>query len=636
VTGATFRPGTVLARRFGLEDLLDENDGAGFWRATDRVLARSVAVHVLAVTDPRCDALLTAARRSALVTDGHLLRVLDAASEDGVAYVVHEWGSGVSLDRMLVEGPLSPRRAAWLAREVAECICVAHRHDVAHGRLLPENVLISETGSVKLIGFAVDAVLRGTGARAQLATTGAQIGDRESDVVNLAGLLYAGLVGRWPGTTGSTVPVAPTEHGCPLRPRQVRAGIPRSLDAICERVLNPDAHVPAMETALEVYAALSDYIGDPGTAAMAVNSGSPDTEELPEASGSTGSEAAEPTTVLDRGDLVDPGDAADPEATQAGAPLFLDGVVGWMPAEDHRSAAPVTPTPPPPPPTEPERRPLFADEPAKTPTAGSAGIPAAGPAETHGIGTSSDTFGTRSTGAGNGPVPSSWGPDAERPGGPPWDDPDEPGDDGVPGRSWLRAGVVLATVLIVVVAAAVALTLNHRTTKDNGASAKHTAAGGKAGTSARGTRLPISGVTDFDPQGHPPEENPDLTRLAHDGDPKTAWETNTYYNDPHLGGLKSGVGLLVDLGKRAGLGEVDLTLQGKPTSLQLLAAPDAHSAPSSTDGLSTVATAKDAGTHVDLVLKKQVTTRWLVVWLTKVPPAPGGYQGKVAEISVRS
>ncbi len=160
-----FGPGTVLAGRFTLDDLLDDTDGARFWRATDQTLARSVAVHVLADSDPRADALLTAARTSALVTDGHLLRVLDAAAEDGVVYVVNEWGSGVSLDQMLVEGPLSPRRAAWVVKEVAEAIATAHRNGVAHGRLLPEKVMVTEAGSVKLIGFVVDAVLQDRAGR---------------------------------------------------------------------------------------------------------------------------------------------------------------------------------------------------------------------------------------------------------------------------------------------------------------------------------------------------------------------------------------------------------------------------------------------------------------------------------------
>ena len=53
-------------------------------------------------------------------------------------------------------------------------------------------------------------------------------------------------------------------------------------------------------------------------------------------------------------------------------------------------------------------------------------------------------------------------------------------------------------------------------------------------------------------------------------------------------------------------------------------------------GAAVKTTAKGAGTYVRLALRRQVTTRWLVVWLTSLPPAPGGYQGKVAEISVRS
>ena len=62
-----------------------------------------------------------------------------------------------------------------------------------------------------------------------------------------------------------------------------------------------------------------------------------------------------------------------------------------------------------------------------------------------------------------------------------------------------------------------------------------------------------------------------------------------------------------------------------------------QAAPSSTDGLDKVASARNAGGRADLELKKPVTTQWLVVWLTDLPPAPGGgFQGRIAEISVSS
>jgi Protein kinase domain len=661
VAAPPFGPGTVLAGRFTLDDLIGDTDGARFWRATDRTLARNVAVHVVAEGDERAASLLTAARTSALVTDGHLLRVLDAAREDGVVYVVNEWGSGVSLDRLLEEGPLSPRRAAWVVKEVAEAIATAHRNGVAHGRLLPENVMITEAGSVKLIGFVVDAVLRGRTGRDQRRVTGGEpMSAHESDVVNLGALLYAALVGRWPGSEGSTVPAAPAEHGRPLRPRQVRAGVPRPLDAICERVLNAgnSTHAIPIETAHEVYAALSDYIGDPTGAPQYEATTVLGPGDLARARGDEG-----PVTELhggpvggDTGDLPATGafpvpdlpgspGGGDAEATQAGTPVFFDedSGVGWMSDTDTRGLrddesprdrrddrpARRTPSPAPPPPDIPPR-PLFADEPAHraaTPADTSSGSDE--PTGSH----RADVDGfPRSTGAGNGRVPATWGPDPVQD-----DDDRQTGswDEEAPGTSWLRLAAVLGGVLVLVVGLVFAFNLG-RGGGESDTTAQGTSSTSPSRSATSSAPLRISGVTDFDPQGDPTEENPELAPLAVDGKPGTAWQTKTYIGNPKLGGLKNGVGLLVDLGKPQKVSKVKVTLMGSPTSLQILAAPDAAAAPSNTDGLDTVATENGAAARTDLTLKKPVTTQWLVVWLTSLPAAPGGFQGRVAEISVES
>ena len=157
-------PGTVLGGRYRLEDLLSEHRGARFWRGTDTVLERSVAVHALPSGDPRAQAVLEAARRSAQATDPHFLRVLDCDDVDGLTWVINEWGEGVSLDIMLEHSTLPPTRAAWLAREVAEAIASAHAQGLHHGRLNPESVLVTEAGSVKVIGFVVNAAFEGPAA----------------------------------------------------------------------------------------------------------------------------------------------------------------------------------------------------------------------------------------------------------------------------------------------------------------------------------------------------------------------------------------------------------------------------------------------------------------------------------------
>ena len=262
----SIRPGDELAGRYTMVDLLSENRGGLFWRAHDRVLARHVALHVIDDTDERAPHLLDAAKRSAAVVDARILRVLDADQRDGVCYVVNEWGSGKSLDNLLDEGPMSPRRAAWIVSEVAATIARAHEVGVTHGRLVPENVMIDHNGSVKIIGFAVDAALHGLPP-----------GRQSTDIVDLAGILYATLVGKWPGISRSRLPSAPMENGHPLRPRRVRAGVPKPLDNVCEQILSPfsapGTHARAVETAADIRDALTSFVGDPGELANGGDTG---------------------------------------------------------------------------------------------------------------------------------------------------------------------------------------------------------------------------------------------------------------------------------------------------------------------------------------------------------------------------
>ena len=82
--------------------------------------------------------------------------------------------------------------------------------------------------------------------------------------------------------------------------------------------------------------------------------------------------------------------------------------------------------------------------------------------------------------------------------------------------------------------------------------------------------LQITGVRTFDPQGDPPnDENNSEAKLAVDGNPETRWRTVKYLGNPKLGGLKRGVGLIVDLGKPVPVNTVDLRLSGNGTNVEI-------------------------------------------------------------------
>ncbi len=637
----SIRPGDVLAGRYRLVDLLTESGGGRFWRAHDRVLERHVALHVIAEDDPRAPGLLEAARQSATLLDRRILRVLDADTDDGLVFVVNEWGSGTSLDILVASaGPLQPRRAAWLVGEVADSVARAHEAGVAHGRLVPENVMIDRNGEIRVIGFSVDAAMHGL--------KGARL---DSDIADLAGLLYCALTGKWAGISSSSVPRAPAEHGEVLRPRQVRAGVPRSLDALCDSVLHASSSNGAagrttakhrdlvpLTSASEISLYLGDYVGDPVGIADALLAGLPahheeqflvlpavpeiaarDSEELPAVP------ADEPTRLTATSPADDDGaddDQADdnstdgsagvaPElATQAGLPIFDDDEddVSWLEAR-------ATPAPPPPPFEEPPERPLFApepvgDEPVRRPRPGAASTS-----------TGSDfwpweaaTGPGRSTGSALTPVVE---------------------DEAPPGRSWLRLAALIGLCVALLLALVVAYNLGRGKTVLGTEPSPDGSSPTVAGPSSPAEAVVLGGLVaeDLDPQGGDGVENPEDAPLVVDGDPATTWSTATY--DQQLGpqGLKTGVGLVVDLNGERTVSSVTLDLVGSPTAVSLYVSDDA---PDGIRDLEPAVSGTADGDRLELTLPDDTTGGFLVVWLTSLPATDDGrFRGTVGEVTVR-
>lgn len=632
----TVGPGSTVAARFRLEDLLEEHAGARFWRATDLVLARNVAIHVITADDGRADAVLTAARTSATVSDPHMLRVLDALEEDGAVYVVHEWGSGLSLDRMLAEETLEPRRAAWLVKEVAEAINVAHRHGIAHGRLLPENVLVTDTGAVKLIGFVVDAILHGSPHRYD---EDAPASEHEADVRNLGALLYASLTGRWPGYPPSLVPEAPTEHGRVLRPRQVRPGVPKRLDSLCTHILERPAEDTEVVTAADVAAELGGFLGDDLSGAGVSLGGpaaflDPDAFQRPRTPGTLGSQdgvragadgPADGDQSAERTQTHGAASATEEAATQEAAAVADDAPTSehallqrrrGPDVEGDRSDTGAEPGPD----TDPGIGPSHE--------AAAARARRAAPHEAQ-----SSHHSSRSLGVGMGAAtpPPHWGPD-------------RPGDTGSypvvatqrPGSWWLRLGITIGVAAAVLLAIVIAFNLGGaRTIVIQGPSEEGSPSEQPAATQP----VEIAEISDFDPDGgENPEENADLVPRAVDGDPSTAWRTYTYFDGPELAPYRAGVGLLLDLGEETEVRRVRVDLEGGPYAVEVLAAPEGtEEPPTSVEGLETVTSRSDVSDRLGWSADEEaVTSRYLVIWLTALPETSGGYRGGVTEVAVRS
>jgi putative peptidoglycan lipid II flippase len=598
---AAMPAGTVLAGRYRLEELLAGSEPTVTWRALDQVLSRSVLVHLLPPRDPGAVDLLNAARSASAATDSRFLRVLDAVySEDPRlgSYIVCEYATGQSLEIILRQGPLSGLEAAWVTREVADALSGVHHQGLTHRRIDPSTVIITPTGHVKIVGLMIEAALRPRrGAPLRGASTPELV-----DVLDLGRLLYAALVARWPDGPAFGLPEAPVIGRGWMTPRQVRAGVAPALDAVTDQILGdpPRHHAPALRTANDVVNALTKLLGTADAAGdlerrlrqpvPPVSNRPAPLSNRPAPVSSLLTSGAQVTRTVEQLPVGDPGPQTE---RLAAADLPSPRRVDRPMPEPAASSAPA------PPPGRPEsaqttliRQPAPALRPQRGLRSRSASHPLA-----------------RSR------------PVAAR-----------------------RRVALLVTLALLVLGSGLAYSFwphaaKQPTAAPDSSTSSSAASSGPASTAS--PVLPIERIRDFDPQGDPNRENPDLVDLAHDGRANTRWQTVTYYRNPKLGGLKRGVGLVLDLGRAQQVGSVTLALSGNGTAVQVRVPKsnpaEVDKAPLSSDRSWRTVTERPKAQHATtLALEKPVSTRFLLVYLTSLPKEGPGYRGGIYEVEVRS
>jgi eukaryotic-like serine/threonine-protein kinase len=232
---------------------------AEVWVATDVVLDREVAVKLLkpALADnPR---LVERFRREAVavarLSHPSIVSVFDTVHDGDIEAVVMELVPGETLrHRLDREGRLSVGLTAQVGIAVADALTAAHQARIVHRDIKPGNVLMEPEGRILLTDFGIakalqqtedltsDDVLMGT---AKYLSPEQVLGlpvDSRADLYSLGVVLYECLTGQAPfqaDTDAATAMARLQREVVPIR--QIRPGVPRSIDDLVMRLLARNA-----------------------------------------------------------------------------------------------------------------------------------------------------------------------------------------------------------------------------------------------------------------------------------------------------------------------------------------------------------------------------------------------------------
>ena len=139
------------------------------------------------------------------------------------------------------------------------------------------------------------------------------------------------------------------------------------------------------------------------------------------------------------------------------------------------------------------------------------------------------------------------------------------------------------------------------------------------------------------PGSDPSDENDALAQYAIDDDPGTAWQTQYYLGSPFFGGLKTGSGLILDMGRRVRLSSVTVTFGPVPGADVAIEVGDNDTlAAAALPAFTTVAAADGVGGTHTFTAARSARGRYVLIWFTKLPPAGlGKFQADIFDVSIR-
>ncbi|MGE5314411.1 MAG: serine/threonine-protein kinase [Acidobacteriota bacterium] len=261
---------SVSQEKFILQEKLNESATTLVYKAYQSALGRTVLLKILhrhLAGDARLvERFRREARACALVRSEYIVQVFDLTEIDGAPAIVMEFVEGPSLKDVLArEGALDAGRTLAIGFEALNALAAAHVRGVIHRDIKPGNMLLAESGQIKVTDFGLAAVeasptvtmegaVLGTPAYLPPEHIRGEAADERSDLFSLGATLLE-------AHTGKRIFEGPTYSACITNILRFDPSVidtlvaDRRLAALIRRLMEPDRSLrfQSAREALDLY-----------------------------------------------------------------------------------------------------------------------------------------------------------------------------------------------------------------------------------------------------------------------------------------------------------------------------------------------------------------------------------------------
>ena len=241
------KEGMIVGERYEIISRIGSGGMADVYKAKDGKLNRLVAVKVMKAEFSEDKNFIAKFRKEAQAAAGlahpNVVNVYDVGEDNGIYYIVMELVQGITLkDYITRKGKLTVREATSIAIQVSLGLEAAHRSNIVHRDVKPQNIIISTDGKVKLSDFGIaraassntiSSNVMGSVHYSSPEQVRGGYSDAKSDIYSLGITMYEMVTGRVPFDGDTTVAIA-IKHLQEemVSPRKYVPDLPYSLEQI--------------------------------------------------------------------------------------------------------------------------------------------------------------------------------------------------------------------------------------------------------------------------------------------------------------------------------------------------------------------------------------------------------------------